>query len=139
MHPKFAPFVRAIMLSVCLLFAANAVQAQSSKTIKPKMAVADADFVAQLLNTIDISGSEVDAFLEVRGVFMKILETAVKDKKLMSDQVTVEMTIPQAQNFVTLIQRAKLKGEGAVKFKELVTMVVDAAKAEIGEAAGKLK
>ena len=139
MHQKFAPYLRAVVLSVCLLFAANAVQAQQVKTIKPKMAISDCDFVAQLLNTIEITGSEVDAFLEVRGVFVKELEGAVKDKKLTTDLVTVELTVPQAQNLVTLMQRAKLSGGGAEKFKELVTMIINAAKAEIGEGTGKVK
>ncbi len=103
------------------------------------MAISDVDFVAQLLNTIDITGSEVDAFLEVRGVFVKELEGAIKDKKLTTDLVTVELTVPQAQNLITLMQRAKLNGGGAEKFKELVTMIINAAKAEIGEGAGKLK
>jgi hypothetical protein len=139
MHHRLAPYFRAAMLSLCLLFTANLLQAQQVKTIKPKMAIADADFVAKLLNTIDISGNEVDAFLEVRGIFVKVLENAIKDKKLTSDIITVEMTIPQAQNFVTLMQRSKLKGEEADKFRQLITMIVDAAKAEIGEAAGKVK
>jgi hypothetical protein len=137
MHHRLAPFFRAAMLSLCLIFAANVAQAQQAKTIKPKMAVADADFVAKLMNTIDISGNEVDAFLEVRGVFIKVLEVAVKEKKLTSDVVTVEMTVPQAQNFVTLMQRTKLKGEEAGKFRELITMIVDAAKAELGDSSKK--
>lgn len=139
MHQRFALYFRAALLSLCFLFAANAVQAQQVKTIKPKMAITDVDFVAQLLNTIDISGNEVDAFLEVRGLFVKVLDDAIKQKRMTTDIVTVEMTIPQAQNFVTLMQRTKLKGEGAEKFKQLLTMIIDAAKAEIGEAAGKVK
>ncbi|HYF04373.1 MAG TPA: hypothetical protein VEC36_13400 [Patescibacteria group bacterium] len=139
MHHRFAPYFRAFLFSLCLLFTAQVAEAQQQqiKTIKPKMAIEDVDFVAGLLNTIDISGQEVDAFLEVRGIFLRILEGAVKEKKMTSDIVTVEMSVPQAQNLITLMNRAKLNAAGAEKFKTILSTIIDSAKAELGETTSK--
>lgn len=95
--------------------------------LKPKMALSEIAFAAQMLETIEIRGSEVDAFVDVKKVFTGVLETALKDKKEAKDVVMVEMSIGQAQNLLALLQRAKLTGADAERYKKFVDVVVASA------------
>lgn len=95
--------------------------------LKPKLALSEVAFAAQMLETIEIRGSEVDAFVDVKKVFSGVLEVALKDKKEAKDVVTVEMSIGQAQNLLALLQRAKLTGADAERYKKFVDVVVASA------------
>ncbi|MBK9247473.1 MAG: hypothetical protein IPM69_05005 [Ignavibacteria bacterium] len=116
--------VSAFVLLFSLSFIASAQQAQS---IKPKMPITEVAFAAQMLETIEIRGGEVDAFVEVKKVFISTLEVAQKDKKKAEDVVTLELTIGQAQNLLALLQRAKLTGADAERYKKFVDTVVSSA------------
>lgn len=87
-------------------------------------------FAYTSLNTVEITGAEADAFMEVRGVLAKILTDAQTAKKQPTDIVVVDLTIPQAQNLVLLLQRAKFKGEDAVRYQEIVKAIKDIADKE---------
>lgn len=100
---------------------------QEVVTLKPRLALSEVAFAAQMLETIEIRGSEVDAFVDVKKVFISILEAAQKDKKEAKDVVTVEMSIGQAQNLLALLQRAKLTGADAERYKKLVDVIVASA------------
>lgn len=105
-------------------------QQQQAQTIKPKMSLAEVEFTRLVLNTIEIRGNEVEAFMDVRGVFDKLLEAGQKDKKAGTDVVTVEMTYPQANNLLALMQRAKLTGENADRFKKVTDTIVASAQTD---------
>jgi hypothetical protein len=103
---------------------------QDVATLKPRLALSEVAFAAQMLETIEIRGSEVDAFVDIKKVFMGILEIAQKDKKEAKDVVTVEMNIGQAQNLLTLLQRAKLTGADAERYKKFVDVIIASAQPE---------
>ncbi len=116
--------VAAFILAFSFAFEATAQQAQ---TIKPKMPITEIAFAAQMLETIEIRGGEVDAFVEVKKAFISTLDAAQKDKKKAEDVITIELTIGQAQNLLALLQRAKLTGADAERYKKFVDTVVSSA------------
>ncbi len=117
----------AFIMAFSFGFTASAQQAQ---TIKPKMPITEVAFAAQMLETIEIRGGEVDAFVDVKKVFISALDAAQKDKKKAEDVISVELTIGQAQNLLALLQRAKLTGADAERYKKFVDTVVASAQTE---------
>ncbi|MFN8361212.1 MAG: hypothetical protein U0264_14975 [Candidatus Kapaibacterium sp.] len=102
-------------------------QGQQAQTIKPKMPITEIAFAAQMLETIEIRGGEVDAFVDVKKVFIGALDAAQKEKKKAEDVIAIELSIGQAQNLLALLQRAKLTGADAERYKKFVDTVVASA------------
>lgn len=124
-----------ILVVTVVTFQPSATFAQSTKTsadkkLSPSIMLDNIAFAYTSLNTVEITGAEADAFMEVRGVLAKILTDAQTAKKQPTDIVVVELTIPQAQNLVLLLQRAKFKGEDAVRYQEIVKAIKDIADKE---------
>jgi len=117
-------------MAVALAFTTAQAQQQATQTIKPKLTLAEVEFTRIVLNSIEIRGNEVDAFMEVRGIFDKLLDAGSKDKKAGTDIVTAEMTYPQANNLLTLMQRAKMTGENADRFKKVTDTIVASAQTD---------
>lgn len=106
----------------------SAQQKTDVKMLKPKMPISEVAFAATLLDGVEIRGGEVDAFVDARKVLMTLLQKATDEKKKPSDEVVVEMSIGQAQNILALLQRAKLTGGDAERYKKFVDTVVESAK-----------
>lgn len=106
----------------------SAQQKTEVKMLKPKMPISEVAFAATLLDGVEIRGGEVDAFVDARKVLMALLQKATDEKKQPSDMVVVEMSIGQAQNILALLQRAKLTGGDAERYKKFVDTVVESAK-----------
>lgn len=85
--------------------------------LKPKMTLGDVLFTINVLNTVEIKGSEVEAFLDVKNVFVQAAQKAQKEKKSESDELTVEMNMLTANNFLMLFQRANIPGSAAERFQ----------------------
>ncbi len=83
------------------------------QTLKPQLTVGDLVFTLNTLATVNINGSEVEAYLDVKNTFNKAFEQAQKDKKTETDVVTVEMSVLTANNFLQLFQRASFQGSAA--------------------------
>lgn len=49
--------------------------------LKPKMTLGDVLFTINVLNTVEIKGSEVEAFLDVKNVFVQAAQKAPEGKK----------------------------------------------------------
>ncbi|MBX7156340.1 MAG: hypothetical protein U0Y96_06560 [Candidatus Kapaibacterium sp.] len=98
-------------------------------TLKPTMSVGDVAFVLSTLNTVNVNGSEVAAFMEVKSVFTKALDVAQKANKKENDAAVVELNIPQANAYWELLKRATVSGALADKFQSVQNAIVDAAKA----------
>lgn len=49
--------------------------------LKPKMTLGDVLFTINVLNTVEIKGSEVEAFLDVKNVFVQAAQKAQKEKE----------------------------------------------------------
>lgn len=121
-----AVFVTLMMLPFSGIMSAQ--QKTEVKMLKPKMPISEVAFAATLLDGVEIRGGEVDAFVDARKVLMALLQKATDEKKQPSDMVVVEMSIGQAQNILALLQRAKLTGGDAERYKKFVDTVVESAK-----------
>ncbi len=127
---SFSAFMLMLAIIALLTFSPAMAQQQAQQTIKPKLTLAEVEFTRVVLNSIEIRGNEVEAFVEVRGVFDKLLDAGVKNKKTGDEVVTVEMTYPQANNLLTLMQRAKLSGENADRYKKVTDAIVASAQTD---------
>ena len=119
-----------VTILTILPFSAAFAQQQKTevKMLKPKMPISEVAFAATLLDGVEIRGGEVDAFVDARKVLMVLIQKATDEKKKPSDEVIVEMSIGQAQNLLALLQRAKLTGGDAERYKKFVDTVVESAK-----------
>ncbi|MFM8472548.1 MAG: hypothetical protein ACKOBV_03365, partial [Candidatus Kapaibacterium sp.] len=86
------------------------------QTVKPQMPLGDLAFAIQTLSTVNITGSEVEAYIDVKNTFMKVFEQAQKDQKKETDVIVIEMSILTANNFLELFRRANLQGAAAERF-----------------------
>ncbi|MFN5308596.1 MAG: hypothetical protein ACK5C0_03975 [Candidatus Kapaibacterium sp.] len=121
-----AVFVTLMMLPFSGIMSAQ--QKTEVKMLKPKMPISEVAFAATLLDGVEIRGGEVDAFVDARKVLMALLQKATDEKKQPSDMVVVEMSIGQASNILALLQRAKLTGGDAERYKKFVDTVVESSK-----------
>jgi len=118
-----------LLMLICITLSTFA-QDNSKKEmviIKPKVIIGDLIFVYNVLNTIDISGQEVDAFLECRTFFKNIIETADKEKRKLEDEITVDMPLVIGQNLSVFLKRGKFKGEQADFYKRFMEALVASA------------
>lgn len=100
-----------------------------AQTLKPTFVVEDVYFAYQTLDNVEITGTEVEAFLEVR----KFLEGQIKSiqgaSKQPKDTYQIEITLPLAQNMMAFLGRAKLTGRMAEQYKRFSDTLVESAKA----------
>ncbi len=132
MHRIGVPWLMLGMLAGAALFAQqNGGQLQTPpppQVIKPKLTVANLAFTLNLINGVEIQGREVDAYLEVRKALNDALEGAQKANRANpTDEVTLELQLPVAQNLVTLMQRARITGADAERFKQVMDAIMGAA------------
>ena len=101
---------------------------QEMIVIKPKLALADVKGVSQFLESVEIRGTEVDAYLDVKKALNTVVAEGVKSNRKPEEMVVVEMRMDVANNFYVLMQRATLKGAEAEKFRQIIVAVQEAAK-----------
>ena len=118
---------RIVAVAAALLFVAphsGFAQAQTKateadkkpQTVKPQMTVGDLAFTLQTLASVNITGAEVEAYVDVKHTFMRVFEQSKKEQKKEADIVVVEMSILTANNFLELFKRANLQGAAAERF-----------------------
>jgi hypothetical protein len=126
-----------ILIVFCLLLASISLNAQTDTkiksakdfpVIKPTFVVSDVYVVLQILESIELSGNEIDAFIEVRDNLKSYLEIAKEKKLKVSDSMTVNMPGHIAQNTVTFLSRAKLKGNMVDDYKRFFDAIIEASK-----------
>ena len=108
---------------------------QDMTVVKPKLPLGDVKVVARFIETVEIKGTEVEAFLDVKKALNAASEAGSKAGKKDEDLIVVEMRMDVANTFYVLMQRATLKGQDAEKFKMIISALQDAAR----EAAGQKK
>ncbi len=125
-----------ILFAFCFtIFAATGLFSQSNKstsadpTLKPVFYVEDVVFAYQTLDNIDIAGSEVDAFLEVRDLLQKSIKDIQDAKKQQGDKYEINVPLHVAQNMVTFLTRAKFSGRNAELYKRFYDAIVESSKA----------
>ena len=103
-------------------------QQQEQQILHPTVVVGDIAFIGQTLKTVEIKGSEVNAYLEVEKEITRIL-TELQDKKMkLNDSTQVDIPIGIAQNTLTFMDRATLTGQNAVIYKRFAEALVASAK-----------
>ena len=102
-------------------------QQQQVQVIKPTIAISEIIFAIQLLDNIELRGSEVDALIEVKSVMVPPVIKAQNDKKNVSETLTLEFKISTAQNLLGFLQRAKMTGADAERYRKFVEVVVSSA------------
>ena len=125
-----------ILTSLLLVFAFSAMafaQANTPKNnqfpiFKPSFIVGDIYTIFTILDGIDIVGNEVEAFLEVKKTITTYLEDAQNKSLKVTDKITVDMPGHIAQNSITFLNRATLKGNMAESYKRFVDGIIEASK-----------
>ncbi len=96
--------------------------------LKPTFIVSDIYVVMQILEGIELKGNEVEAFLDVKNNLKSYLEMA-KDKKLkVTDSLKINMPGYLAQNIITFLTRATLRGNMADQYKRFVDAIINSSK-----------
>ena len=103
-------------------------QAANPIIIKPTMPIEYVVFASNALTTIEIQGSEVDGYLACKNTLDTELKKYIAEKKRPEDVVTFGIQLEIAQNLITLLNRAKLTGNEAPKFKGFINALVTAGK-----------
>lgn len=107
-------FITIMMMCSGTLFA----QQQQLQIIKPTMTYGQIDFALRLMERIELMGSEVDAFLEIKGIMYPALVKGANEKKQVNEKVTLEFNLKQADNILAFLNRARLTGAEVQTFKE---------------------
>lgn len=95
--------------------------------IKPVFTYDEILFSYNLLNSIEISGAEVDNFFAARNAFAVVIKAAQGKGKKATDTEVVEMDIQTAQIFINLMARAKITGAQAEMYKRIQTIITESA------------
>ncbi len=103
-------------------------QQQEVPILTPKVIVGDIVFVNQTLKTVEIKGSEVDAFLQVQQSFEKLIKEFNTQQKKVNDTVDIRIPLNIAQNTITFMDRATLQGQNAIVYKRFVDALVASTK-----------
>ncbi len=103
-------------------------QQQETQILHPTVVVGDIAFIGQTLKTVEIKGSEVNAYLEVEKEITRILTELQQQKKKLSDSVQIDIPLNIAQNTLTFMDRATLTGQNAIIYKRFADALIASAK-----------
>ena len=70
---------------------------QQQQTIKPSFPISEIIFIIQLLDKIELKGSEVDALLEVKSLLIIPVVNAQKENKPITELLSIDFKVQQAQ------------------------------------------
>ena len=102
-------------------------QQQQFPIIKPTFTYGQLDLALRLMEKIELNGAEVDAFLEIKGLFYPALVKGANEKKQLNDKITLDMNAKQADNVLAFLNRARLTGGEVQTFKEFKDAIFAAA------------
>jgi len=103
-------------------------QQQEAQILHPTVIVGDIAFIGQTLKTVEIKGSEVNAYLDVEKEITRILTELQQQKKKLSDSVQIDIPLNIAQNTLTFMDRATLTGQNAAIYKRFADALIASAK-----------
>ena len=119
-------FMKGAVLAAAVLCLMTAGFAKDDK-VKVEFAIEELAFSINVLNSIDITGEEVQPFMEIKTVLMDVYKDVSGGKKKSG---SVSLTIPMAKNFLFFMQRGRFKGVDAEIFNKISTRLVDEIKKE---------
>ncbi|GAB1372121.1 hypothetical protein MASR1M45_21830 [Candidatus Kapaibacterium sp.] len=103
-------------------------QKQQLANIKPTVYATDLVFAFQMLSTIELKATEVDALLEVKTALKPYIEKIQKDNIPLANPVIFEISSPLAYNLLQFLERGRLTGADAEKYKRFKDGITEAAK-----------
>lgn len=123
-------FILAIFFAFSFVGFAQQQNLQQTETqiLRPTVVVGDIAFIGQTLKTVEIKGSEVNAYLEVENEITRILTDLQQKKVKLNDSVQIDIPLNIAQNTLTFMDRATLTGQNAVIYKRFSEALVASAK-----------
>ena len=120
---RFIAFVCMAILASTAVFA----QQQNQQILRPIVQYSEIDFCLQLLKNIELKGNEVDALMDIQSVMIRELQIAIKEKKKPEDVSSLELTVVQAQNLLSFLQRSSLTGGLADRYKRFTDAIIASA------------
>ena len=114
-------FVSILFAVLFLVPVSNAQQNQNlaTQTIMPMVVVADMHFALSVLNTIEIKGDQVNAFLDIKNLFAGAIEYAQEKKLKMTDAFRISTTYAVGKNTMFFMEKVTLSGANAEQYKRL--------------------
>ncbi len=109
------------------------------KNIYPILVFSDIKTCKEILQTIELKATEVDAFLEFNALLSQVIEHSEGQNLKPDDPIKVEMDYALAENGLFFLSRGKLTGAEALAYKRFTTSIRDAIKLADGEAKPKPK
>lgn len=96
------------------------------QTIKPSLIVGDLYFAIQAFTTIEIKGTEVDPFIEMKNFFGQIGSAVHTNNFQQTDTINFDIPLHIANNALFFIERATLTGGNAERYKRFVEAIIRA-------------
>ena len=96
--------------------------------LKPVFIVEDITFAINSMNSIEITGTEVEVFLNCKNSLTAFLQSAQKRNKTVKDTIHCEITLTTAQNIANFLDRAKFSASQAEQFKRFIDALVESTK-----------
>jgi hypothetical protein len=112
------------IFAALLIITAGGLFAKDEK-IRVNLTVDELAFSINAISSIEISGEEVPPFMDLKKLLTGIYKKASSAKKGNADIVFI---VPQARNFLLLMQRAKFRASEAFLFQGISGKIVDALK-----------
>jgi hypothetical protein len=129
MKQLFSIIIAMMIMTTSAFAQQQQAQQQQLQIIKPTFTYGQIDLALKLMTKIELTGTEVDAFLEIRGILYPALAKGANDKKQLTDKVTLDMNVKQADNVLAFLNRTKLIGAEVQTFKEFKDAIFAAAAA----------
>ena len=116
----FAVYIIIIALGVNSQVFAQQNTTQPQPILKPTMVIDNLVFVSNALNTIEITGTEVDGFLQCKNFIDNEIKKLAQENKTPTDTTTFSIPLNIANATIQFLQRAKFAGANAIKYKSFI-------------------
>ena len=93
-------------------------------TFKVALIVEDIMFAATAITTVEISGSDVDAYLQTKNSLLSVVKYIQTNNSRMTDTLTLDIQFPVGQNLLNLMSKAKFQGAQADNYKRFIEAIV---------------
>lgn len=115
------------MLAITILLCVFSAAPLHAKEQKTSYTFLEISFVLRVLDTLELKGNEVGAFIEIRDKFVNKFEELNKKEAKPDDSELLKLDDAQTRNFLLFLQRAQLKGADATMFNDIVQKTIASA------------
>ena len=125
---KLSIILFVVLTSAFTILAQTTNQQQKAVILKPVFYVEDITFAVNALNSIEITGTEVDNFLKAKSTLLSTLQKAQKQTKNQKDTIQIDIEINIAQSIVNFLGKAKFSASQAEQYKRFIDAIVESTK-----------